>query len=204
MTTEIAVSAYKKLVDGISRTFERARDEVVANANTILTRAYWEIGKQISQVEQKNELRAEYGEGLIEKLSEDLSEKFGRGFSDVNLRRMRKFYQQNRIQSTSTELSWSQNVALLPIEDKNVRNLLGKQAVKNNWSSRELLDEVRKARGADIRRNVRRSKSEKTADTAGPAAGEVPQLKPPVRGDIVHLQNSRAEVRSRRRRNGGD
>ena len=54
--------------------------------------AYWEIGREIVEFEQKGKVRAEYGEELIKILSKDMTEKFGKGFSERNLEQMRKFY----------------------------------------------------------------------------------------------------------------
>ena len=52
---------------------------------------YWKIGKAIMEIQQGDE-RASYGEMVLEKLSEELTNEFGKGFSIINLRRMRKFY----------------------------------------------------------------------------------------------------------------
>ena len=54
--------------------------------------AYWEIGKEIVEFEQKGKVRAEYGEELLKRLSADMTAKFGRGFSRSNLQNMRLFY----------------------------------------------------------------------------------------------------------------
>jgi hypothetical protein len=53
---------------------------------------YWQIGRQIVVYQQAGKKRAEYGKALIEKLSEDLTTQFGRGFSRANLEYMRRFY----------------------------------------------------------------------------------------------------------------
>jgi len=53
---------------------------------------YWEIGRWIVEFEQSGEKRAEYGTRLLERLSDDLVKLFGKGFSVVNLRKMRSFY----------------------------------------------------------------------------------------------------------------
>ena len=44
------------------------------------------------EFEQKGQVRAEYGEKLLERLAGDLSARFGRGFSYPNLNRFRQFY----------------------------------------------------------------------------------------------------------------
>jgi predicted nuclease of restriction endonuclease-like (RecB) superfamily len=50
------------------------------------------MGRRIVEYEQKGKERAEYGEALLERISKDLSSRFGKGFSLRNLRNMRSFY----------------------------------------------------------------------------------------------------------------
>lgn len=45
------------------------------------------------EYEQGGERRAQYGTQLLERFSLDLEKRFGRGFSVMNLRSMRKFYE---------------------------------------------------------------------------------------------------------------
>jgi hypothetical protein len=48
-------------------------------------------------------VRAEYGEGLIKRLSKDMAEKFGKGFSEMNVRNMRRFYLEFPVKSQKSE-----------------------------------------------------------------------------------------------------
>ena len=64
--------------------------------------AYYEIGREIVEFEQKGKARAGYGEELIKRLSNDMTENFGRGFSEMNLRNMRRFYLEFPIQIQQT------------------------------------------------------------------------------------------------------
>ena len=57
-----------------------------------MTAAYWLTGRRIVDFEQSGEERAEYGAALIERLAEDLTQRFGRGFSLQNIYNMRLFY----------------------------------------------------------------------------------------------------------------
>ena len=57
-----------------------------------MTAAYWLIGRRIVESEQSGEERAEYGAALVERLAEDLTGRFGRGFSRQNIQNMRLFY----------------------------------------------------------------------------------------------------------------
>lgn len=85
-------STYGRLLSDISELLEQGRRATVRSANAVLTATYWQIGRRIVEFEQKGERRAEYGAGVIERLSADLKHRFGRGFSPVNLSQMKKFY----------------------------------------------------------------------------------------------------------------
>ena len=56
------------------------------------TVTYYEIGRMIVEHEQKGASRAEYGKSVLKKLSKNLTNRFGRGFSVDNLENMRRFY----------------------------------------------------------------------------------------------------------------
>ena len=83
---------YGGLVTGISDLLEQARRSTARTSNNILTATYWDIGRRIVDFEQGGKARAEYGEGLLKCLAQDLTARFGRGFSKSNLFQMRGFY----------------------------------------------------------------------------------------------------------------
>jgi len=82
---------YNNLLYRIADILLEARTKVVREINKAQVLAYWEIGREIVEFEQKGKARAEYGQRLLIKLSEDLTQKFGKGFSVDNLQLMRKF-----------------------------------------------------------------------------------------------------------------
>ena len=77
---------------GIASLLEEARRQSARHVNAILTATYWEIGRRIVEFAQQGEMRAEYGDEVLGKLSRDLTKRFGRGFAPDNLERMRGFY----------------------------------------------------------------------------------------------------------------
>ena len=83
---------YVLLMTEISELIERHRSQAVRSINSILTMAYWEIGRRIVEFEQGGEERATYGEALLVNLARDLTTPYGRGFSKSNLFQMRAFY----------------------------------------------------------------------------------------------------------------
>ena len=71
---------------------DAARQAAARSVNALMTASYWEIGRRIVEAEQKGKRRAGYGEQLMERLSADLTTRFGRGFSPDNLENMRRFF----------------------------------------------------------------------------------------------------------------
>ncbi len=85
-------AAYGGLVTGIADLLDQARRGAARAINSILTATYWEIGRRIVEFEQGGKARAEYGEELLSRLTQDLSARHGRGFSRQGLQKMRAFY----------------------------------------------------------------------------------------------------------------
>jgi predicted nuclease of restriction endonuclease-like (RecB) superfamily len=122
---------------------------------------YYALGKWIIEVQQEGKDRAKYGERVIDRLSEALTEEFGRGYSRETLRNTRKFYQvyQERISQTLfTEfvgqksqtlfgklkkekpfrLSWSHYLILMRVKSQEERDFYEIEAADSNWSVRTL------------------------------------------------------------------
>ena len=83
---------YNNLLDRIANILVEARTKVVREINKAQVLAYWEIGREIVEFEQKGQLRAEYGEELILRLAKDMTKRLGKGFSKSNIFLMRQFY----------------------------------------------------------------------------------------------------------------
>ena len=131
---------------------ENARSGAAKAINSIISSAYWEIGRRIVQEEQNGREKAGYSDRLIDRLSSDLMARFGRGFSRSNVFQMRQFYlAHNRIVQTVSgqsetpgivrtpsgrleqtpvfPLSWSHYVRLLTVRDGNARSFYESEAL---------------------------------------------------------------------------
>ncbi len=141
---------------------QSARQSVVSAVNQKMVFTYFEIGRMIVEEEQEGKERAGYGKQLLKGLSKVLTKEFGKGFSVQNLERMRGFYLSYRKSSTVSrisekaisetllreskqqtildrfKLSWSHYLKLMRIDDENERHFYEIEALKNNWSVREL------------------------------------------------------------------
>ena len=80
------------LYERIASILDEARSRVARTVNTAMVQAYWLIGREIVEVEQRGAERASYGEGLMKSVAARLSGKFGKGFSLASLKRMKQFY----------------------------------------------------------------------------------------------------------------
>lgn len=89
---EVNPAVYDSILGDISKVIEAARRSAARSVNSIMTAAYWFIGYRIVELEQVGMTRAQYGEELLKRLSVDLSNRYGRGFSRQNLQQMRQFY----------------------------------------------------------------------------------------------------------------
>lgn len=143
MKIEIKKDIYQEIYDLL----HKARQNIISNVNSTMTKTYFLIGKRIVEEEQDGNKRAEYGKNLIKILSEKLTKEFGKGFSETNLEQMRKFFKVYGIPQTLSEefqfnLSWSHYLILMRIEDINARNFYEIEAFENNWSLRELKRQV--------------------------------------------------------------
>lgn len=140
----------------IGELLENAHNRIASAINISMVYTYYEIGKNIVEEEQNGKDRAEYGNYLLRRLSDYLSEKFGKGYSADNLKLMRRFYkiysndqigetvfpQFEKYPLTSSGrrfyLSWSHYLMLMRIGNEDERHFYEIEAAKNNWSLSEL------------------------------------------------------------------
>ena len=130
------------IFDNIKQLVISSRNKVYSAVNTEMLNLYWNIGKIIMEIQQGDE-RASYGDAVLEKLSEKLTDEFGKGFSKRNLERMRKFYIYFPIATTvSSQLSWSHYLEIIKIEEEHKRNFYIKETINSRWSVRELQRQI--------------------------------------------------------------
>ena len=130
------------IFNAIKQLVINSKNKFYSAVNTEMLNLYWNIGKAIMEIQQGDE-RANYGDAVLEKLSEKLTAEFGKGFSKRNLERMRKFYIYFPIATTvSSQLSWSHYLEIIKIEEKYKRNFYIKETINARWSVRELQRQI--------------------------------------------------------------
>ena len=119
-----------------------ARSKMLKQIDTTMTEVYWYVGKTISEIYESSS-DGTYGKKIIEAVSSKLTNEFGSGFSQVSIRRMRRFYEYYPNWSTvSTELSWAHYQELIRIDRKEEREFYELESRKSNWGCRELRRQI--------------------------------------------------------------
>ena len=140
----------KTLLQDIKALLHNARSQVMRTVNTTMVHTYFEIGRLIVEHEQQGQEKALYGQETLRQLSLELTNEFGKGFSDTNLKQMRTFYliygkgqtlsdesQKGQKPSDKFQLSWSHYIFLMRLPE-NERKFYEIEAIENNGSLREL------------------------------------------------------------------
>ena len=155
---------YQAIFGDVSKIIDAARESVARSANAAMTAAYWLTGRRNVEFEQSGEERAAYGAALIERLAEDLTGMFGRGFSRQNIQNRRMFYLSyppGHIRQTPSGISedatvevgfddllaafplpWSAYVRLLSVKNESAREFYEAEALRGGWTVRQLSRQI--------------------------------------------------------------
>ena len=133
------IQGYNKILDDVRGLLDRARAQAYKAVDNIRVQGYWQVGERIAREELKHGGRAAYSKKVIERLAEDL------GFTRAVLYRILQFYKTYPIVVTlSRQLSWSHYEALISISAKDKRDFYEQKTLQNQWSVRELREQVEK------------------------------------------------------------
>jgi len=123
----------------IKKLIEQSRAKTYQAVNFAMVQTYWQIGKRIVEEEQAGNVRADYGEYLIEMLAQNLTADFGKGFDKRNLFYIRRFYLTFPIvNALRSQLSWTHYRLLIQVEDTSARDFYLNEAANEHWSTRQL------------------------------------------------------------------
>ena len=129
-------------INEIKKILKNARQKAYTAVNSVMVEAYWEIGRRIVEEEQNGKERAEYGKEILQNLSKELTEEFGKGYSYRTLREIRQFYLMfsdfEKWRTVSAKLTWSHFQKVLRVSDEKARIFYLTEAAENMWSVRTL------------------------------------------------------------------
>lgn len=129
-------------INEVKEILKSARQKAYNTINSVMVEAYWKIGRRIVEEEQSGRERAEYGKEILQNLSKELTEEFGKGYSYRTLREIRQFYLMfsdfEKWRTVSAKLTWSHFQKVLKVSDEKARIFYLTEAAENMWSVRTL------------------------------------------------------------------
>ena len=138
MDTEEEQQFYKD----VHAILDEAKSKTYEAANNIMTYAYWNVGKRIIEQEQKGNRKAKYGSYLIKRLSQELSDEYGTGFSVANIRNCRQLYltfpKESYGYSLIGKIHWSHLRTIMRLDNEEERNFYLNEVANEHWSVKEL------------------------------------------------------------------
>jgi len=134
------------ITDEIKALIEKSRQNVALAVNSEITNLYWNVGRRINAEVLSNE-RAEYGRHVINALSVQLTQDYGKGWSEKQLRHCMQFaaiFTDNSIVSAlRRQLSWTHLKSIIYIENPLKRDFYIEMCKLEKWSSRQLQERIR-------------------------------------------------------------
>ena len=125
---------FKNIIIKVKEDILATRYNIMQNANSEVIKLYFRLGKIISE-------NSKYGNNFIKNFSTSLRLEFPNttGFSERNLARMKKFYEEykdlSNLPPAVANLPWTHNCILLEkVKDENIRNWYAQKCLENGWS----------------------------------------------------------------------
>lgn len=132
----------RQFYSDIHEILKNAKSAAYAAVNDLMTYAYWDIGERIVEQEQKGISKAKYGSYLIKRLAQELSGKYGSGFSVATIRNCRQLYltfpKESYGYSMIGKVHWSHLRMIMRLDDEEERNFYLNETANEYWSVREL------------------------------------------------------------------
>ena len=134
-----------QLFGSIKQLIEESRQQVAVTVNATITGLYWHIGKKINDDILQNS-RGEYGKQIVATLSRQLTDEYGKGWSEKQLRHCIQFatiFKDDQIVSTLwRQLSWSHLKLIIYIEDPLKRAFYTEMCKLEKWSVRTFQERI--------------------------------------------------------------
>jgi len=124
---------------------DTAKQRAAIAINAEITLLYWQIGKRI-QTEILQDQRAKYGRQIIATLSQQLTQTYGKGWSDRQLRHCIHFAEtfpdEQIVSALRRKLSWTHIKIIMYVNEPLKRDFYIEICCLEGWSSRQLQERI--------------------------------------------------------------
>lgn len=132
-------------VSEIKTLIEQSKRNVALAINSEITALYWHVGNRINSEILQNE-RAEYGKQIVQSLSAQLEQEYGKGWGEKQLRHCMQFAlvfpDKEIVYALRRQLSWTHLRTVIYMEDALKRAFYIEMCKLENWSSRQLKERI--------------------------------------------------------------
>lgn len=148
-----AIGASPALLTDLRQIILSAREQVARAVDSGLVLLYWSIGHRIRTDILKDQ-RAEYGERILDALSEKSTAEFGRGFARTNLFNMTRFAEEfpdsKIVHALSGQLSWTHFRRIIYLDDPLKRDFYAEMCRIEKWNTRTLHQKIQSMLNPDL------------------------------------------------------
>jgi predicted nuclease of restriction endonuclease-like (RecB) superfamily len=133
------------ITEDVKQLIEQSKTKVALAINAEISLLYWQVGNRINNEILGNE-RAEYGKQVIQTLSNQLTEEYGKGWGEKQLRHCMQFASvfssQEIVYTLCRELSWSHLRLISYMEDPLKRDFYIEICKLEKWSVRVFQERI--------------------------------------------------------------
>lgn len=142
MVEVIDKNNFMDIVTDIKKDIRKTQIKTFQQVNSNLINLYFRIGKRLEE-------NSKYGNSFIKNVAESIKLEYPglKGFSERNLKYMKKFYLEykddEKVQRCVAQLPWRHNIVLMSrLRDNKVRMIYVDACVKNGWSRDVLINQI--------------------------------------------------------------
>jgi predicted nuclease of restriction endonuclease-like (RecB) superfamily len=133
------------LLGQIKALIMQSQQQLAVSVNSALTLLYWQIGKRINE-EILSDKRADYGKQIIKDLAVKLTEEYGKGWGEKQLRQCIKFSQsfpeKEIVYTLCIQLSWSHIRLVMFMDEPIKRDFYIEMCKLEKWSVRTFQERI--------------------------------------------------------------
>ena len=199
------------LYNRVSKHIDSARRKVQTSIDIEMVNAYWFIGRDIVNEEQRGKKRADYGSYIIKELSERLKKQYSKGFGISTLKDIRQFYLafseylpighavrgRSKQKQLSPNLGWIHYRSLMRVPRLDAQRFYAVEAEKNNWSGRELERQINSLLFERLAKSRDKKGLLKLANKGHQIVSPMDAIKEPVILEFLDLPESHRLVESK-------
>lgn len=144
-SNQIIVARAEQLAKRIEALVVDARRQISSTINVAMVYTYFEVGRYIIEDEQGGKHRAEYGKGVLKRVSALLTASLGKGWSVDTLEKTRRFFMTFSKSATLRRkfvLSWNHYQILSHVDNPEARSFYEIEAFEQHWSTRYLQRQI--------------------------------------------------------------